>query len=305
MVNKKSVVFLGFVVICTLFAANLQAASQWRPVFGAAPGHPQMQQQLPFRPVVPVNRYYSASQQEMRGNYYRPAPLPVRGPYWSSPPVVAAHPGASYRPPLQRWPAARQPSPQQMMPMYARQYGWRPAIDPRVIRPAPITQSRPVYQPLARYAGGARQFRPVTHQLPAGQGLAAGYRPVAPPVHYRQPAMSFPVSPRALSASNLPPVYPGYLPHPAGSAANAYATPYSYYQPDNHGRVAYQYTPGYMPPVSYWMRPQPSYHYPAYYPEVNPYHRNQPNNPWGDQQNWWALDMDNSEWQASCYNCVE
>ena len=312
MENWRSSLFLGLILLCAFVSFNAQASAQWRPVYPGL-GQTQMQQHLPFRPAPRANRYYSASPREMRSKFYQPrlqsAYRPVAAPPMMPHPMAMESGRFSY-PVAQRYrPGARQPMMRPEVPMFARQYGWRPAVNPWVVAPARQVLPRVAHKPLMRYNNDSRQFRPVTPRMGAGQNMMAMYRPVMPMGVQRQIGPWGPSSQEMASVHQSPFMRPIPVYTPATQYWSGISHPgdYWYYSALPTRPMSYQRQPNFVSPPAYWAWYEPAQrYYPGFGPaNLAPHFQQHPQETWGQPQNWWAIDLDGSDWQASCYNCME
>lgn len=196
------------------------ASAMWRPVHDG-PGHysggPGMHH-VGFRPL-PAYRPYSASQREMRpvaSPRYPGMRYPLQRTELHHPPV--AYPGLRFpartsglwpnpphlHPPVAPRVAAGYPamggvypylaSQFRQLPLFARQYGWKPAVSPWVVGPnrksarqfAPVRYAQPrmAQQPVRGYT----RFRPQSPSFYGSNsryrhGAPAGFRPMAEVAH--------------------------------------------------------------------------------------------------------------------------
>ena len=276
-------VLIYLFVSLAVISVNAEAGT-WRPVPG--PGFSQPASHMPFRPVQLTPRQYSLPQRGMYQRMLPPMPVPAN-PYHSSYPRATVLPPrkmvANYRarpvgPQQQRFvrsqvmPAWR---PQQNVyrqqprnvgnsnvPMFARQYGWRPAMNPWIARQANTRMPGmvPGHSRMA-YRGPVNRFRPVaprtthTQRFPANSFAMPGPAYSYPGSYYAQQHASVANNPWGRPYP-MPYVQPGSWRDPAAFV----------WQPPYHGMLSrdpYAYLPWGGPPP--WIANNFHGYPPAYY----------------------------------------
>lgn len=188
----------------------LAFGQQWRPapnflpvqaqVYGVGANMPDFRPRAAARPVY--GRPYGQMQRRpypqriqqwpiaQHAAYAQGHRMPAVGPDYSAgyhqPQPRFAPPGYAFRPPLaasQTW------MPQRRAPMFARQYGWRPAGQPWVARRArPGGPQQHMYQAQTRMPLQTAGFRPVGAGYPV---LSGGWRPAARPAPALHPQYAY------------------------------------------------------------------------------------------------------------------